>query len=296
MYLWRMPSEPQQLTKEQSAFFDTVRGGGCLYVVGAHSFQVFGLPYPSPFQELGVGIVGLFFVLSGFLIHRALLRHDARAFVRSRAHRVLPPFAAAIALTVALWVIAPIFFSTGSRDFSNATTRSGLDLAGLPSTLFLVNGLVGGTLSANGPLWNLALDVWLYVVAALCAAGGRWRWAGWAFLALICLRAPAYIPYMLAWASGWGWSVLHLQGRASVPTWKFAPFQWAAPFSYAIYITHFPMLLFLFGALGEQPWAAPLAYVLVVALAAKFGPTLERSGPAALKWWNGEFRPSQAKA
>lgn len=277
-----------RLTAGQSGFFDTVRGGGCLYVALAHTLTVFGLPYPQPLAVVGYAVVGSFFVLGGFLIHRAFLRHDVRSFARSRTLRLLPPFGFAIALTVVLAAVAPLVFASGSSAYLSPTAREAFSLDYLASTIIFVNGLAGGTLSANGPLWNVAVDVWLYFIAGLCLAGGRWRWLSWAFLAVIVARAPAYVPYMLAWAAGWGWSVLHLRGRLPVPSWRFAPLERAAPWSYALYITHFPLLLFCYGAWGERPWTAPLAFAATVGLAAVFGPAIERSGPTLWAWWRAD--------
>jgi peptidoglycan/LPS O-acetylase OafA/YrhL len=268
----------RQLTAEQSAFFDTVRGGGCLYVATVHALQLFGLPYPSPLPQMGLLWIGAFFVLSGFLIHRALLRHDWRAFVRSRSLRVLPPFICAMMLTAALWGLAPLFFASGSHDLLSPTSRVDFSLDYFVSTLLLVNGLVGGTVPANGPLWTLAVDIWLYALAAMCVVGGRWKLIAALFIAIIIIRAPAYLPFMLAFLAGWCWSALHVQGRADVPRIAFRPFACAAPFSYTLYIFHFPMLLFLYGATGERPWMMLPSLVAVIAVCAVVGPAVEEMG------------------
>jgi peptidoglycan/LPS O-acetylase OafA/YrhL len=271
-----MMSRP--LTAEQSAFFDTVRGAGAIYIAALHAWAIWGGTLSPVFAGSGRAWLHTFFFFTGFLIHRSLLKHSLLGYARSRVQRVIPPFAFVMALTIALWAVAPLFFPSGSRDFLTAGARESFSLAYFVSTLLLVNGFIGGTVSANGPLWTLALDVWLYAVAAMYFHGGRWRFVAALALLVICIRCPGFWSYILAFSIAWKWSTMHAQGRLSVPRWSIPAIACTAPFSYTLYITHFPLLLFLYGATGERPWMMAPSLLTVLALAAAFGPSIERSG------------------
>lgn len=302
-----------RLPERQSQYLDAWRGGAAIAVLVGHSFQVFQTD-PSPiWGAAATGAVMVFFVLSGFLIRKSLdscmTKSDPARFVAARVNRIAVPFLFSIALTIALWAIAPAVFQTGDRTFPVPTARTGFSLQYLPSTVLLVNGFFGGTLSANGPLWSLSCEVWYYALALLLTLK-RWRWLGLVIAAVLTWRSIGFAILGSIWALGFflqtiprlpKWlMVLPLGGLGlflAAPTSEVALYVWevsagigfaahlanlskapprtwispSAEWSYTLYVIHFPLLLFAYGVVGVN-WIVPLAVLLIAAL---IGPRIE---------------------
>ncbi len=266
----------------------------------------------------------IFFVLSGFFIHKSLVRSVSERrlsdFVVSRVNRIVPPFAFAIALTVALWAIAPMAFG-GDRSL-DSPIRSEFSISGIWVTAVFLNGLFGPTVSANGPLWSLSYEIWYYTLALLFALIVLGKRGGWVFipaLLILSFYEPRFLILGFVWMFGFVVSILHSNKRLpdlshwpflilaiialvlyiqigpsqespfyvfeiALGAWfsvylteivqrepgSFAPF--TANFSYSLYVTHFPLLLFMRGA--QVQW-----WVAVPTIAAAFiciGPWIER--------------------
>lgn len=168
-----------RLTQNQSRYFDMWRGGSALVVVIAHMCQIYRSSFHDVFVLISAALAGgavmAFFALSGFFIQKSLSRCvvgnsvNWRSYFQSRADRIVPPFIISIALTVALWILAPYVFASGSHLFTLPNDRAEFSLDGLVYTLFFVNNFFGPALSANGPLWSLAYEVWYYIFACLFA-------------------------------------------------------------------------------------------------------------------------------
>lgn len=300
-----------RLPERQSKYLDAWRGGSAIAVLAGHSFEVFQVN-PSPiWSAAATGAVMVFFVLSGFLIRKSLDscmgKNDPARFVAARVNRIVFPFLFAIALTVALWAIAPLVFVTGSRSFAVPTARTEFSLQYLPSTLLFLNGFFGGTLSADGPLWSLSCEVWYYAIALLLTLR-RWRWLGVVVAAVLTWRSIGFAILGSTWALGFflpkmpKWlMLLPIAGLAvllAMPTsepalyaWEVSagiafaahlanlpedpPLTWIHPtatWSYTLYVIHFPLLLFAYGTIGVN-WLVPFA---IVAVAAVVGPRIEK--------------------
>jgi peptidoglycan/LPS O-acetylase OafA/YrhL len=193
-----------RLSPAQSAYFDAWRGSAAIAVLIGHGFQIFD-PNPWPiWGAFSAAAVMVFFVLSGYFIHKSLASNLAKgtpvAFVAARVNRLLPPLVFSLGLTVALWVIAPAVFASGSRAYLEPTARAEFSLTGLLPTAVMINGFAGPTLAANGPLWSLTFEVWYYALAFIFALGRRGVAA--AIFALLAVGNAKFAILSIAWLLG----------------------------------------------------------------------------------------------
>ncbi|WP_242201474.1 acyltransferase family protein [Sphingomonas hankookensis] len=73
-----------------------------------------------------------------------------------------------------------------------------------------------------------------------------------------------------------GWFIVHMMrvlrgGRC----WTNDALEWSSHFAYALYVLHFPLLLFAYGASGERSWLMGPALLLIFGAIALFGTRLE---------------------
>lgn len=136
-------------------YLDGLRAAAALFVVLHHAWLEAGLAY-NPF---GHYVVGLFIVLSGYCLMLPVVRGDGTLaggplhFYRKRARRILPPYYAALALSVVL---------AGTALYGHGPPVS---RAGLVTHAFLVHNLFAGTaLQFNGPLWSVAVECHIYLL------------------------------------------------------------------------------------------------------------------------------------
>ena len=149
------------------AGLDGIRGLAALYVVINHVFLRAFPGYPvdhAPFWAgwliYGRFAVVVFIVLSGFSLALSPARHGWRldamtAFVQRRARRILPPYWAALAFSLAVaWLIVP---------------QPGNGVPDVKSVL--VNGLlvqnIVGAHSPNAAFWSMAVEAQLYIALPL---------------------------------------------------------------------------------------------------------------------------------
>ena len=130
---------------------------------------------PAPFaflsHWLAIGhlAVSVFIVISGFCLYLPLtrsegvLRGGAMPFLRRRARRILPPYFAALALSLVL-IATIIGEQTGSPWDASARVR-GIDIAS--HVLLLQN--VFGTGRINYAFWSIALEWQIYFLFPLIA-------------------------------------------------------------------------------------------------------------------------------
>ena len=162
-----MAASAGSTTKGRLAGLDGVRGLAALYVVVNHIFERAFPGYPAdhaPFWAAGFiygrFAVVVFIVLSGLSLSLAPARHGWRLegvarFARRRAWRILPPYWAALAFSLAVaWLVVP---------------PPGEGVPGLRS--LLVNGLlVQNLVSAPAPnraFWSIAVEAQLYLLFPL---------------------------------------------------------------------------------------------------------------------------------
>lgn len=161
---------------------DGIRGLAALFVVLHHCWLLSFPGYPRDTGPWWLGwliyghfAVVVFIVLSGFSLSIAPARsgwnlRSVREFARRRAWRILPPYWAALAfsLAVAWWVVA--------QPNTDAPTAKSVAFYG-----FLVQDLFGSP-SPNGAFWSIAVEAQLYLLFPLLLLVRR-RWGAVVVLA-----------------------------------------------------------------------------------------------------------------
>ncbi|NCP18224.1 MAG: acyltransferase [Erythrobacter sp.] len=202
---------------EQSRYFDMWRGGAAIVVLLGHAVPLY-FEGEIIFPALAGAAVMAFFGLSGFFIHKSLAKNTRegvfvwKEYGAARFNRIIPTFIFALFVTWACWAIAPMVFQSGTREYLTPTIRESISLDGFLRTALFLNGILGPTVSANGPLWSLAYEVWFYFGAALLflgMTGKRIGWVGLALFPLLFVADPWFVVWGACWLSGFGVSVLH---------------------------------------------------------------------------------------
>ncbi len=144
--------------------------GGLVAGTVEHPGRAFLLTYPLRAGSYGVA---LFFVVSGYVIHRSYLRDRAftwGGYAARRFWRICPAYLVAL-LAVALWL-----GKVGTWDFA--------------LHVGLVHNLTASTFFGLNPsLWSLAVEVQLYLLYPLAVAARR-RWGAGGMLAVgVCASA-----------------------------------------------------------------------------------------------------------
>ncbi|SAK65646.1 acyltransferase family protein [Caballeronia ptereochthonis] len=127
------------------------------------------LTFPIAWGSAGVPI---FFVISGYCIHRAMARRliadpsarfDSVNFLLRRFARIYPVLIAALLLTFALDSLSETFLPV-SRKINP------FDLHAFLVNLLSLQGIAGKTFGSNGALWTLSIEVQFYLVYPLLIA------------------------------------------------------------------------------------------------------------------------------
>ncbi len=170
--------------RERLHGLDGIRGLAALFVVFHHCWLLSFPGYPSNTGPWWLGwlvyghfAVVIFIVLSGFSLSIAPARsrwqlRSVREFARRRAWRILPPYWAALAfsLAVAWWIVA--------QPGTDEPTGKSVAVYG-----FLVQDLFGSP-SPNGAFWSIAIEAQLYLLFPLLLLVRR-RWGAAVMLASI---------------------------------------------------------------------------------------------------------------
>ncbi|GLY32913.1 acyltransferase [Kineosporia sp. NBRC 101731] len=142
--------------------------------------------------EVGALCVDAFFVLSGFLVTRSLLRLSVPRYLRHRALRILPGFWAVMLLSA--FVVAPLMAVLAGRGattvFSGPDSSFGylVQNSALLMRQFGISGLPGDGGNPdviNGSLWTLFYEAVCYLLVAGLGVIGVLRRRPWVVLALI---------------------------------------------------------------------------------------------------------------
>ena len=161
-------------------FLDGLRGLAALYVVLGHTSgdNIASLPpnarWAFSWMDYARLAVDVFIVLSGFCLMLPVvrstegqLRGGAAAYLKRRAWRILPPYYAALALSLAFLLLSRtgLRFMEGHVDADMALTFAPGNLL---THLFLVHNLRSiYSMSINGPLWSVATEWQIYFVFPL---------------------------------------------------------------------------------------------------------------------------------
>jgi peptidoglycan/LPS O-acetylase OafA/YrhL len=172
--------------RQRLAGLDGIRGLAALFVVVNHVFLRAFPGYPvdrAPFWAgwfiYGRFAVVVFIVLSGFSLALSPARHGWRLdavsrFAHRRARRILPPYWAALAFSLAVaWLVVP------QPGHGIPDARSVL-VNGL-----LVQNLIGAP-TPNAAFWSMAVEAQLYIALPLLLMMVR-RWGAIAMVATVTL-------------------------------------------------------------------------------------------------------------
>jgi peptidoglycan/LPS O-acetylase OafA/YrhL len=159
--------------------------------------------------------VPIFFVISGYCIHRGTARKllanpaapfDTRNFLLRRFARIYPVLLAALLLTLALDSFS-LNLSPVSHKINPVTLQAFM------VNLFSLQGVAGKTFGSNGALWTLSVEVQFYLVYPLLLAARRrvgmtWLLACVGVVSLVSgwVLEPRYIvvftSYWFSWVLG----------------------------------------------------------------------------------------------
>jgi peptidoglycan/LPS O-acetylase OafA/YrhL len=172
--------------RQRVAGLDGLRGLAALFVVVNHVFLRAFPGYPVDHAPVWAGwfiygrfAVVIFIVLSGFSLALSPARHGWRLdgiarFAGRRARRILPPYWAALAFSLAVaWLVVPQP-GHGVPDAKSVVVNG-----------MLVQNIVGAP-SPNGAFWSLAVEAQLYVLFPLLLLMVR-RWSAITMVATVTL-------------------------------------------------------------------------------------------------------------
>ena len=177
---------------------DALRGALALYVLigharwllwighsqwlkGNHSWPAYLVAYSSSLFRYGHEAVMVFFVLSGYFIHRSFAEASAhrtesfsvRRFLNRRARRLAPPYFLALLLTLSLDLCGRHFWpalylgKTGDVLLDSVFSHAGFSPAAVVPATFMLPGALGLEFGTNGPLWSLGYEVIYYLLYPL---------------------------------------------------------------------------------------------------------------------------------
>lgn len=204
----RAPSGP----RAHLDYIDGLRGLAILSVLLYHFWQEARCPLAYWWNPLASGYdgVNLFLVVSGFCLYWPLVRPGRAGrepslaeFARRRAHRLLPPYYAA----VAIFTLAALGARALGLPWSEAP--EGGPAATLTAAVWhfaLVHNLRPQQIwTLDGPLWTVALEASLYValpILVVVARKTRIEWAV-ALAAVVTLTYRVAVDRFAAGAGGW---------------------------------------------------------------------------------------------
>jgi peptidoglycan/LPS O-acetylase OafA/YrhL len=188
---------------------DGLRALAASYVVMFHALPGFSAEHlTGPWRLLrrafayGHEAVAVFIVLSGYCLMLPVVRRDPERltvafprFVRRRAFRILPPYFATVALSLALLALVPALRTQTGTIWDDSLP--GLEAGAVLSHLLVVhNWLPTYAYQINGPLWSVASEWQIYFFFPLCLlpAWRRWGMPG----ALLVAALVGYAPLLLA--------------------------------------------------------------------------------------------------
>ena len=143
--------------------------------------------YGTSLLRFGTDSVMVFFVLSGFFIHLRLSadwthgknRQLAVAdYLKRRARRILPPYYAALLLTVLVDVVGGLLYPTlydgrsGDLMLDEKRRMGGYQVASVVPALLALPSLLGIRFGSNGALWSVGMEVVYYLLYPAFA----WLW------------------------------------------------------------------------------------------------------------------------
>lgn len=128
--------------------------------------ELFNTIFTPTYFNFGQFGVGLFFLVSGFVIPFSLGRFNAAGFLAARLLRIYPTYAVCFSLTLLTFLVAGLIYQNPFPEFTESQ--------------IIAQYLVGVRLWMNEPLidnilWTLEIEVHFYVLCALGAYGFKKR-------------------------------------------------------------------------------------------------------------------------
>ena len=193
------------MNKETSVYLDAARFLAALAVMLCHidDFIVKGV---FPFiDHIGVESVGVFFVLSGFVIGYAteFRETDLRTYATNRAARLYSVVIPCLTLTLLLDTLGKHVFPAiyyGRESFLREAAHIAFSFSFLNYSWLLPHPVLPGN---NGPFWSLCFEAPYYVVFGLAFyLRGFKRWL--AAVAVLLVAGPAIAGFFPMWLAGFG--------------------------------------------------------------------------------------------
>ena len=221
---------PAILSANGTALLDLLRAGAANLVLAAHAGEVFGLGIRAPLGNMGVG---LFFILSGFLIMHSSLARIRRPgpwfgpYMIDRSARIFTAYLPALVLVAA--VNAAVDLGDWNQE---GVARGPLAFAG--NLLLLqdyplfqaAHRLLGDAFRIRSyntaePFWTIPIEYWIYVVFGLGFFGlaCRERLGRAAPIGLAAVALPVAV-WNAAAGGGNGLTLIWLCGAAGSFVWS----------------------------------------------------------------------------
>lgn len=187
------------------AYLDGLRALAASYVVAFHAVTGFygpeltgSLRFLRRLFAYGHEAVAVFIVLSGYCLMLPVVRKDAArlplelaGFVQRRARRILPPYFATLAASLALLALVPVLRTRSGTTWDDSLP--GLELGPIVTHALVVhNWFPRWGVQINGPLWSVATEWQIYFFFPLLLLP-VWRRFGMA-AALAVAAAVGYAP------------------------------------------------------------------------------------------------------
>lgn len=168
-------AEKAGVVRQEFPYLDGVRGLAALWVVLYHAYLFTGMSnemkdtYPVIAAVMGWGFLGVpvFIVLSGYVLMLPVLTTpDLRmprgtwTFFKRRARRILPPYYAALAISLALIAFIPLLQQPAGTQWDTKVPVTAADVISHALMLHDASGSWIGKI--NGPLWSVAVEWHIY--------------------------------------------------------------------------------------------------------------------------------------
>jgi peptidoglycan/LPS O-acetylase OafA/YrhL len=213
------------------AYLDGLRAVAALYVLVFHVMMGFSLgSLTGSWRFLrrafayGHEAVAIFIVLSGYCLMLPVVRKSSTRleapfayFMRRRALRILPPYFAALAVSLTLLAtVAPLRVARGETIWDDSLP--GLELGAIVSHVLLVhNWFSAWKVQINGPLWSVATEwqIYFFFPLLLLPAWRRFGMGGALLAAAVFAYVPSLVVPAAADAAVWWYLLLFAFGMAA---------------------------------------------------------------------------------
>jgi peptidoglycan/LPS O-acetylase OafA/YrhL len=211
------PPAPTRVRGARYPFLDGIRIIAAVAVIVSHSYALLGRPEPEPASfgtyrlTLGAVAVGVFFVVSGFLITASWRASSGLwAYSVKRVFRIWP--ALILAVLGAAYVVGPLVTTLPVREYLRAPGTSAYvknNITMIPITNTLPGVFTSLPVPAvNGSLWTLPYEVLCYIGAAAAGMLGLLRYR-WVVLGL-AIASLAWCEWVFRDPTGWWSFVPHI--------------------------------------------------------------------------------------